>query len=68
MRYHTHELDGIKTQIAWDKDDYLAAISDLESHITQRRLRDAVTSEEGARWLRGIEDEIAELRSELALI
>lgn len=40
-------------------------IKQLEEKVTDRRLREAVLTEEGELWLLGIESEIAQLRAQL---
>lgn len=47
------------------KRDVLSQIANLESQVTQRRLREAVLSPEGGAWLQSIEKQIATLRSTL---
>ena len=47
------------------EDDLKAKINELESKITNRRLRDAILTQEGDVWLSDIENEIAQLRAQL---
>lgn len=44
----------------------LSQISALEGQVTQRRLREAVLTPEGATWLTDIENQIAALRGGLS--
>lgn len=46
----------------------LRSIAALEGSITQRRLREAMLTEDGKLWLQGIEDEIEDLRDHLAAL
>lgn len=40
-------------------------ICNIESTVTQRRLREAVLTEEGKQWLNAVEDQISTLRGQL---
>ncbi len=51
-------------EIPWTKHDYYAEIALLESQITNRRLREAVLTQDGADWLAAKEAEIQALRDE----
>ena len=48
-----------------EKDKVLSKIKILESEVTQRRLRDAILSDEGKSWLIDIENQIEVLRGKL---
>lgn len=57
-------------EMAWEagraKREAAAQIAALEAQVTQRRLREAVLTPEGATWLTDIENQIAALRGGLS--
>lgn len=72
--FHTHiqyPADGGEptvTTTSWAAADFALAIAEKEAEITNRRLREAVLTLEGAAWLAAQEADIATLRAAMAAL